>query len=533
MEKKVKLNNVVLWFPLFFMFGMTAFSFANEKAFADAMNTSFAWVAENMAWFFQLVSFSAVALLVTVAISGTGSQIRFGGPEAKPDYGNWVWFSMIVCSGMGVGIVLWGAAEPIYNFAAQPKAAGVEPFTEAAAVWSMSQCFLHWGVTPYALYSIFGLAIGLAHYNYGQPLRTSSGFHFIWGDKRSETFNSLVDMISVISLACGLAVSMGLGVLQVARGLETVAGIAPTKTVWFFITLFITASYTVSSYVGLDRSLKFIARYNMNIFVGSLVFLVIVGPTAFMLNLGVESLGKYLVEFIPKSLWTGPVTHDSYLVWWDIFFWTVWCAYAVIMGVFLARISYGRTIRQFIAANLIGPAIFCCVWFAIYGGTAIKFQLDGTLDLWKVISDRGLEAAVFTFFSELPLGSILSPAFIGLVILSFVTLADPMTSAIASLSCKFEDSGYAGEPPKHLKLVWGIGIGGMALVMIMFAGFDGPRMLSTIVGFPCMLLAMFIMISIIKGVWHPRDAWLGPKVGLFQPSEERFNENRVKPGEGA
>ena len=434
---------------------------------------------------------------------------------------------MILCGGIGIGIVLWGAAEPIFNLATPPKAAGVEPFTEAAAVWSLSQCFLHWGMTPYALYTTFGVAIGLAHYNYGQALRASSGLHFIIGKNRGEAFNSFIDMVSVLSLATGVAVSMGLGVLQVARGLETMGGIEPTKTVWTIIIILIVASYTFSSYVGLDRSLKFIARYNANIYVGTLIFLVVVGPTAFMLNLGTQGFGKYIIDFVPKSLWTSPVEHESYLMWWDLYFWAAWCAFGAIMGTFLARISYGRTLKQFIGASLIAPTFFAVMWFSIYGGTAIKFQLEGTLDLWQVISDRGLEAAVFTFFRELPLGIILSPLFIFLVVISFVTLADPMTSTIASLSCKKDKADFEdGEPPHTLKLIWGIGIGAVALVMILFAGFDGPRMFATIMGLPCMVVAFFILLSIIKGVWYPKDTWLPSKTGLFQEVKEEYHSRK-------
>jgi len=524
---KTKLNHLVLWPPLFMLFGMTALNFISEDAFAAIMNGSFSWVAENMAWFFQLTCFSCVIILLLAALQKCGN-IRLGGPEAKPDFGTWTWFSMILCGGIGVGIVLWGAAEPIFNLAEPPLAAGVEAFSEGAAVWSLSQSFLHWGLTPYALYGVFALAIGLAHYNYGQPLRASSGFHFIWGDRRPESFNSLVDMFAVISLSCGLAVSMGLGVLQIARGLETVFGLNPSRMIWTLIVLFITASYTLSSYVGLDKSLKFIARYNTNIFIGLLIFLLIVGPTAFNLNLGVESLGLYLSDFIRKSLWTSPIAKDSYLIWFDLNYWANWCAYAPIMGFFLVRISYGRTVRQFISANLVAPAAFGMIWFTIFGGTAIKYQLDGVVDLWAAIGTKGLEATVFTFFETLPLGGLLAPFFILVVILSFVTLADPMTSAIASLSCRNDDPAYDGEPPKGLKFFWGLGVGGIALVMILFAGFNGPRMFSVIMGVPSMIMCFLLLISLVKGVWFPGDQWLPSKVGLMQPSKETYIKHHME-----
>ncbi len=522
--KNVRLNHIVFWFPLIFLVGMTALSYISEKAFADAMNAAFAWATQNMTWFFQLVSLSSVLLLLA-AIFSKGGQQRLGGPNAKPDYSFYNWFAMILCGGIGIGIVLWGAAEPIFNLADPPKIAGVEPMSEEAAVWSMNQCFMHWGLTPYAIYTIFAVAIALAHFNYGQPLRVSSGLHFIWGKNRSETLNSVIDMIMVIALASGMAISLGLGVLQIARGLETVFGIAPNKTVWAIIILAITAFYTLSSYVGLDSSLKFIARYNTHIYLGSLIFLIVVGPTAFMLNLGTEALGQYLIHFIPKMTWTSPISHDSYLMFWDLFFWTVYAAYAGLMGVFLARISYGRTVREFIVASLIGPAAFGCFWFTVYGGTAIESQLSGAIDLWGVVSEKGLEAAVFTFFHGLPLGTILAPLFIVVVIISFVTLADPMTSAISTLCCRYDDASYDGEPPQYLKLIWGVLIGAVSLVLIMFAGFDGPRMLSTIMGVPSMVVCLLFLISMVKGIWYPEAKWLSEKSSLFEPAEIKYSEH--------
>ncbi len=502
---KLSINHVVLWPPLVVLAVAIVISIIDLAKFSQALNAAYNFMADGTSWLFQLTCFSAVLLLFFLLLSSVGS-IRLGGPEAKPEYTVWQWFTMILCGGIGTGIVFFGVAEPMMFFSAPPAIAEVEANTEKAAVWAMSRSFLHWGLTPYALYCIFGVAIALAHYNFGFGLKVSSGFAFIFGRQMSQGVRNAIDLLCVLALAGGLAVSLGTGMLQVARGLEFVLGIEQTKLVWGILTFTVAFLFTMSSYVGLDKGLKFLASQNAKIFIVVVIFVLFAGPTRFILELGVQSFADYIYNFIPYSLATSPIDQDGLIRWWDIFFWAVWISYGPIMGLFLARISRGRSIRQFILANLAGPTLFGIIWFAVFGGAGIFSELYQNSGLAAALNEKGLEVATFSFFSNFPLGSILNPIFLVVIVLSFVTIADPMTSAISTSCCHLPDD-YTGEPPQAMKIIWGALIGSIALIGLLVAGLDGVKMLSVLFGFPALILGILVMLSLIKGAWAPAESW--------------------------
>ncbi len=521
-DTKIAINHAVLWPPLLVLVAAIGISLVSLEKFGALLTNSYILLSDKTSWLFQLVCFGAVVLLFFLLLSRAG-ETRLGGPGAKPAYSTWQWFSMILCGGIGTGIVFFGVAEPMMHFSNPAPVSGVQAFTEGAAVWGLSETFLHWGLTPYALYTIFGVGIALAHYNYGYSLKVSSGFSFILGRHLSGPVSNIIDLLCVLALSGGLAVSLGTGILQIGRGLEYVFGLPATPVVWAVLTVAVAFFYTFSSYIGLDKGLKFLASQNAKIFIVMLFFVLAVGPTVFIFNLGVQSFGEYVYRFIPKSLLTIPMAGDDYVRWWDIFFWAVWLAYAPIMGLFLARISRGRTIRQFILANLAGPALFGIIWFSVFGGAGIHSEVFDKSGLAAAIGEKGLEVAIFSFFGNFPLGSILNPFFLFLIILSFVTLADPMTSAISSSCCHLPDD-YSGEPPQAMKLTWGIGIGAISLVGIVFAGLDGIRMLSVLFGFPALILTIFMMISTIKGAWNPQVAWSSAARGWFPSLKPKYTD---------
>lgn len=512
-SRKHKINHFVFWPPLLLLVAAIVLSLASLEKFGDILSQGFTMLSGQTKWLFQLTCFSAVVILVFMLISPSGNT-RLGGPAARAAYSTWHWFAMILCGGIGTGIVFFGVAEPVMHFGNPAALAMVGPKTEAAAVWAMSETYLHWGLTPYALYTIFGVAIGLAHFNFGHGLKASSGFVFVFGRRLPGKVSNVIDLLSVLAISGGLAVSLGTGILQVARGLEHVVGIPATGTVWAVLAAAISFSYTFSSYVGLDRGLKFLSSQNARIFIVVLVYILLVGPTRFILDLGVQSFGEYIFKFVPKSLVTSPIDNDPYVRSWDIFFWAVWLCYGPVMGLFLARISKGRTVRQFVMANLAGPALFGIIWFSTFGGAGIYSELVGNSGLAAAINEKGLEVAIFSFFGSFPLGSILNPMFLALIILSFVTLADPMTSAIASSCCLLPDD-YSGEPPRYLKLSWGISIAAISLSALLFAGLDGIRMLSMVMGFPALILGVLVSLSAVKGLWRPEQRWASQESGLF------------------
>lgn len=499
LEKKWTLNHPVFWPPFLVLLAAVSLSFIDESAFAAAMNGAYNWITHWFDWLFALVALAIVLLLVVIFCSPAG-KIRFGGPEARPKYTFWQWFAMSLCGGIAIGIVFWGVAEPIYHLAT--PIGGIEPFSGEALMFSISTVYLHWSFTPYGLYIMATIPIALAVYNYQQRLTISSGLYFLLGKRCQGPIGQGIDAVCLFALAGGIATSMGLGIMQIASGLDYVAHLQPTPLVWAIIALIIIVAFTGSSALGIDRGLKWLANQNLKLYIIVLLFILIVGPTAFILKLGVEGLGEFITTFFSKSTFLGVAKGEDWARWWSIFYWAAWIAYAPVVGVFLTRLCYGRTIRQFITVNLVAPALFGIVWFTIFGGTSLHMQLNGIFDLWATLQEKGLEYAVFAFFDQMPLGFYLILLFLIIILISFVTMADSMTSVAAIMSTRgFHQED--GEPPLRLKLIWGIIMGSLAWVMISFAGIDGARMLAVLASFPLLFLMMALISSTLKGLYAP------------------------------
>ena len=495
----IRINNLVFWPPMIMLLISIILSLFNFETFTGVVSLAFYWITENFGWLFSLSSFVFVVILVIVFLSPVG-KIKFGGENAKPKISTWNWFAMSLTAGIGFGLVFFAVAEPIYHFASPPATLGIEAFSEAAALFSMSAVFLHWSFSPYALYAIIAIPIALAYYNYNQPFAVSSSLYFIMGDKCHGGIGKAVDALCLFAIAGGTAAILGGGIMQIGSGLNYVFGIQPSVMVWIITAIIIVAAYTVSSYTGLEKGIKFLADKNTKIFLALMLFILVVGPTTFIFKLLTQSIGVYFQDFITLSLFTSPLEADTWPVWWSIFYWAIWMSFAPIIALFLARIVYGRTVRQFIAINLVAPAVFAFLWFGIFGGAAIKMQVTEQFNIWENITTRGLEDTTFAFLSNFPLGVILVPVFLITIVLSFVTLADSMTSTISLMSTRGL-AHDAEEAPAFMKVLWGVVIGIIALIMIVFAGVDGIKMLSTLAGFPIMLLMIAIAVSAVKGLW--------------------------------
>ena len=505
-EKRFSLNHAVFWPPFLILLAAVVFSFINESGFAAGMNAVYNWVTDWFDWLYALSALVIVVLLAVIFCSKAGN-IRFGGPDAKPKYTFFQWFSMSLCGGIAIGIVFWGVAEPITHLAS--PALGLTPFSNEAKMFSISTCYLHWSFTPYALYDLATIPIALAVYNYHQKMSISSGLYFVMGDKCQDGIGKAVDAISLFALAGGIATSLGMGIMQISSGIHYVSGVKITPLLWAVVAVAIVIMFTASSAVGMDKGLKWLADQNVKLYAVVMLFVLIVGPTAFILKFGVQGMGEFISTFFAKSTYLGADSGEDWSRWWSIFYWAAWIAYAPVVGVFLTRLCYGRTVRQFLVVNLIGPALFGILWFTIFGGTAIDMQLSGAFDLWGALQTDGTESAVFAFFCQLPLGTILIIVFLIVIFISFVTMADSMTSVAAILSSG--DFGGEGEPPLTMKLVWGIIMGVLAYVMICFAGVDGTKMLAVLASFPLLFLMLVFIVSAIKGLYAPNTKFFKEK----------------------
>ncbi|UFJ39508.1 BCCT family transporter [Brevibacillus humidisoli] len=460
----------------------------------------------NFGWLFNLMALALIFICLYLGFSKYGS-IRFGGKDATPIVTKWQWFAISLTAGIGVGILFWGTAEPLYHFSSPPPELGIQPGTEEAALFSMAAVMEQWTLAPYAMYVICGIAVAYAHYNLKLPYSVGSTLYPLLGKKAFGVFGTVIDAICMFAIAGAMAAILGEGVLQIGSGLDHLAGISTGPGLWSVLVIAITATYIISSYTGLQKGIKTLADFNAKLFLFLMIFVFVFGPTTFVLNLGTEATGHYLSHMPEKHLWMSPMEGSDWPKSWPIFEWALWMAYAPIIGMFLARLAYGRTIRQFVVMNLLLPAGFGAIWFWVFGGSAIYFDWKGGGQLWDMIhtQEGGLELSLFAFLEHFPLATLISWILLIAVYISFTTLADSLTTTVSSLTTTGNTIADP-EPPGKIKLFWGIIMGLLALLNITagtggdITGIDAVKQMATVAGFPVLFFMIVQTYSTIKGI---------------------------------
>ena len=487
------------FFPPFILLIILAFysltaGMKNEEKTVEVMSNLFNLALDNFGWYYALLALVIVIMTIFLACSRYG-DIKFGGKEAKPEFSYWNWFCITLCAGIAIGIVFWGVAEPMMQFQSPPKALGILPFSDEAARFSLAQIFLEWTFTPYAMYCVCGISCAYAFYNMGTPKTISSTFIPLIGDKVKGKAGQLIDAFIIFALVGGVVTSLGEGVLQVASGLESQFGIPSNRITWGAISVLMILIYTISSYTGIQKGIRILSDINGKLFFLLIAFVIVMGPTIFNINLGLEATASYIETFFSRHLFLGGLSKDPFPRYWTLFFFAIWYAWAPVTGMFLARLAYGRTVREFIMMNMVLPAAFGMVWFTFFGGTAIHMEVVQKLGLAQILNDKGVEAAMFAFLGFLPIAKITVPLFFVAIVLSFSTAADSMTSTVA-LMCTVPEAVQDGEEaPAVIKISWGLLMGLIAWMVITFAKIDGLRTVVTLAGAPAAVVVMFQAIS--------------------------------------
>ncbi|WP_084315604.1 BCCT family transporter [Thalassobacillus devorans] len=478
----------------------------NPEGFYDAQTAIVDFAFINFGWLFNLTVFLIIFLCLYLGFSRFGS-IKFGGPDAQPIVKKYTWFAISLTAGIGVGILFWGLAEPITHFSSPPKELGIEPKTEQAAVFSLSSALTHWTLAPYAIYVLSGIAVAYAHYNLKLPYSISATLYPLIGKRAFGWIGTLVDILAMFAIAGGMAAVLGEGILQIGSGIAHLTGLGTGPLMWGLLIAVITATYVISSYTGLQKGIRFLADQNTKIFLFLLVFVFVFGPTVFILNLGTQSTGYFLTNLPQRFLWMSAMEGSDWPRWWPIFNWAIWLAYAPITGMFLARLAYGRTLRQFVVVNLLLPSLFGMLWFWAFGGSAIFFDWKGDGQLWNLINNEagGLELSLFVFLEQLPLSTIISWLMLITIFISFTTLADSLTTTVSALTTT-GNTIMSPEPPAKVKIFWGVVMGLMALLTITagtggeITGVDAVKQMATVAGFPVLFFVIVQAVSTVKGI---------------------------------
>jgi choline/carnitine/betaine transport len=456
----------------------------------------FGFVITNLGWVFVLATFGFLAFAVYLAASRYG-RVRLGGDDEQPEFSTVSWVAMMFSAGMGIGLMFFGVAEPIGHLGAPPHGLA-KPGTEAAAGVAMEYSYFHWALHPWAIYAIMGLALAYFTFRRGMPNLISTAFYPLLGDRVYGPAGKTIDILAIFATLFGSATSLGLGALQISGGLNYLVDAIPNSTfVAVAIIVLLTAAFIVSAVSGVHRGIQWIANANMVLAVLLLFFLFVVGPTVFILNTFVESLGGYMARLVPMSFQTAFSGDPAFLSGYTIFYWAWWISWAPFVGTFIARISRGRTIREFVVGVILVPSVVSFVWFSIMGGTAINLDLSGAANITDAAA-RGSEIALFATLAQFPLAALMSVIAILLVALFFVSGADAAAVVMGMLSSK----GIL-HPRPLIVVIWGVLMGASAAILLAIGGADslaGLQIASVLAGGPFALVLIGLCWSIMKAL---------------------------------
>lgn len=503
MENKKPLRWEVFIPTFVIIVGAALLGIFNNELLTTVTKGVFEWSLKSFGWLYQWLALGCLALVIIITFSKVGN-IRFGGKDAKAKFSFGAWFAMTLTGGIATGLITYGVNEVIIYFGSiygELGGYGIEPGTTEAAIFGIGRIFYNWTFIPYAMYAIAGVAIAYMYFNRKEDLSVVAALVPILGEKaKNKTVKGVVDTLSVLAIALGLASSLGAGLALIGAGLETAYGIQQGPIVWFILFLIITATFTIASVAGLDKGIKFLASGTTKIFYILLIFLFVTGPILYIFNMTNMGVGYWFDHFFSWGLDPYTLGGEALVTWWTMYDWAIWIAYAPLMGIFFAMIAYGRTIRQFMIINWILPSTFGFVWMAVWSNTALFWQTTGKVDLISVIQQSGAVAGLWAFLMELPLSFIIVPLVMITLVAAFSTTADTMSTTISAVCTR--DAKFDEEAANWQKIVWGVSIGLIAFVMVAFGGggqgVDGVKYLAACGGFVVLIVFIMIVISAYK-----------------------------------
>lgn len=492
-----KLKHQVFWIPFGLLLISTILSIVKKDWFLTQVTNLKNWIMVHFDDWFFWVSFLCLVLLIIVFFSPI-AKLRIGGKDAKPLLSKWRWFAITLCTTIATGILFWGTAEPIYHLHQPPANLGIEAGSAEAQQFAMSTMFMHWTFTPYAIYGIIGLLFALTYYNLGQSFSLGTLLYPLLGDRAKGSLGHVIDIICLFALVAGMAASLGAGILSISGGLNQLFGWEGSGWMYGMIALLIVLSFLISAHSGLFKGIRLLSDYNIRAFIIlSILIFFWINPLE-SLQLGGKGLVDYFQHFLNRSTNISKPLDTAWQQSWTVFYWANWMAWAPISALFLGRIAYGYTVRQFILVNVVFTAIFGGIWMMIFSGASLHQDIIGeSFPLYQSLQTNGPESIIYLLFEMMPFSKLISFIFLFIVFLSFVTASDSNTSAMSGIST-VGISPENAEAPFFIKMLWGITIGLVAWIMISFAGIDGIKTISAIGGFPVLILMILILISWIK-----------------------------------
>ncbi|WP_289017674.1 BCCT family transporter [uncultured Ornithinimicrobium sp.] len=456
-----------------------------------------AWLITNLGWFYVLGVTVFLLFLLYLAMSRFG-QVRLGADDESPGHSNLSWFAMLFAAGIGTILMFWAVAEPVNHFANPPRQ-GVEPASMEAATEAMGFTLYHFGLHTWTIFTLPALAFGYFMYKRNLPPRVSSMFQPLLGEGIHGPVGRAIDILAIVGTLFGVAVSIGLGTMQINSGLARLFGVSESALSQILIITAVSIVASVSVALGLDKGIKRLSNTNILIAVGLLVFILLTGPTVMMLKGMVESAGTYLSMLPQLAFWNDTLADTGWQSGWTVFYWAWTITWSPFVGIFIARISRGRTIRQFVFGVLAFPTLFSVVWFGIFGMGVFDIELNGDGGLVEAVVDEGdIPGAMFEFLANFPLASITSAVGVLVVVLFFITSIDS-----AALVMDTMGSGHEEESPVHQRVFWVVAIGVIAAVLLTATGTRGLTALQNtaiLIGLPFFVFGYLQIYSLLRAL---------------------------------
>lgn len=464
----------------------------HEQA-AVLFESALGYTTSNFGWFLILTANLFIIASLFFAFSKFGN-IKIGGKEAKPEFSTLSWFAMLLSAGMGIGLMFWSVGEPIFHYSSpSPMFEGIEAGSAAAAKAAMGVTFFHWGLHPWAIYAIVALGLAFFSYNRGLPLTIRSIFYPLLGEKIYGFWGNLIDVFSVLATLMGLATSLGLGVSQVNAGLNYLFGINISVTIQVFLIVIITGFATTSVVLGLDGGLKRVSEITMGLAGFFMVFILLVGPTVYILGGFTQNLGYYITNLPQISFWTETFEETDWQGGWTVFYWAWWISWSPFVGMFIARVSKGRTVREFLVCVMIIPTILSFIWMSVFGGAALFLESTGVADIVGAVN-ADVSTALFDMLTHFPFTGLLSFIGILLVVLYFVTSSDSGSLVVDHLT-----SGGKLDSPVPQRVFWAVMEGIVAAVLLIGGGLTTLQTAAVATGLPFALILLFTIYSLYLG----------------------------------
>lgn len=480
--------NSTFWTSSVIVFLAVLWGVIDPGSLANAANTAYEFMTNSFGWFYLLSVLFIVIFLFVLAVSKYG-KIRLGKDDEKPDYPFYTWIGMLFSCGFGAGLVFWGIAEPMSHFVESPLP--VEGKTPESARVAMQYSFFNWGVHQWSVFTIVGLALAYFQFRKGEsgemstilkPLTVKKGIH------------KAINILAVIATVMGVATSLGMGILQINGGLDYVFSISQNNVNLMIITALLLVMYLTSAVTGLDKGIKWLSTLNLSLALGLIIIVLILGPTRFILDGLVLGIGDYIQHFFGMSLGISPYDNGMWTKEWTVAYWAWVIAWSPFVGAFIARISKGRTIREFIFGVLIVPPFIAIVWIGVFGGTAIHMDLFQNANIAAAVQ-TDVTSALFATFEHFPMSTLLSLIFIVLIVTFLVTSADSAAFILGMMTSKGNLN-----PSMMVKVIWGVLMAAIVVVLIKSSGLQGLQTASLVTALPFTVILLLITYSLIKTI---------------------------------